>query len=65
MNHLYLVTKTTVENKKLVTKYLSHTGKWIKNKHHAGGMSKEMAEKAASENAATLCPFPMFCGTYR
>ena len=65
MNHLYLVSKTTVENKKLITKFLSHTGKWIKNKHHAGGMTKEMAEKAAAANAATICPFPVFGGYHR
>jgi hypothetical protein len=42
---LYLVTKVFKENDKFVDRYLSGTGKWIKSRQHAGGMSKDMAEK--------------------
>ena len=62
---LYLVTKVFTENGKRIDRYLSGTGKWIKSRQHAGGMSKDMAEKIAAENAAVICPSPVFCGYYR
>jgi hypothetical protein len=54
MTQHYVVSKTSLVNKKLITVYYSTTGKFIKSAYHAALMMREQAEKVASQNGAAI-----------